>query len=208
MTYLTANLSLYQLRINLLVHSVTWCLSLLMHTCISHYWKTVNLQHPDTLENLVIVKKITLSPDNQKSMSVSTYFQREENRWHLPPTALQRDVISQRTKAMEYTSVCLKDSMFSRFILDSKTSGAIYLAVPTYRRRNWGDLTSWNCNSCFGFHCDLTSAFTETVPFDMYPKFQAILGTDHIFCCQGNLALSWLPTYLHLSWWGKNYSSF
>lgn len=104
---------------------------------------------------------------------------------------------------MEYTSVCLKDSMFSRFILDSKTSGAIYLAVPTYRRRDWGELTSWNCNSCFGFHCDLTSVFTETVPFDMYPKIQAILGTGHISCCQETLALSWLPTYLHLSWWGK-----
>lgn len=77
---------------------------------------------------------------------------------------------------MEYTSVCLKDSMFSRFILDSKTSGAIYLAVPTYRRRDWGELTSWNCNSCFGFRCDLTSAFTETVPFDMYPKFRLYLA--------------------------------
>lgn len=57
MTYLTANLSLYQLRINLLVRSVTWCSSLLMPMCISHYWRTANLQHPDTLENLVIVKK-------------------------------------------------------------------------------------------------------------------------------------------------------
>lgn len=159
------------------MHSVAWLSSLLMHMCISYYWRTVNLQHPDTLENMVIVKKNhPLPPDNHESMSVSTYFQREENRRHLPPTALQRDVISQRTKAMEYTSVCLKDSMFSRFILDSKTSGAIYLAVPTYRRRDWGELTSWNCNSCFGFHCDLTSAFTETVPFDMYPKFRLYLA--------------------------------
>lgn len=57
MTYLTANLSLHQLRINLLVLSAACCSSLLMHMCISHYLSTVNLQHPDTLENLVIVKK-------------------------------------------------------------------------------------------------------------------------------------------------------
>lgn len=99
--------------------------------------------------------------------------------------ALQRDVISQRTKAMEYTSVCLKDSTFSKFILDSRTSGAMYLAVPTCRRGDWGELRSCNCNSCFGFCCDLTSAFTETVPFDMYPKVQAILGTDHTFLLPG-----------------------
>jgi len=41
---------------------------------------------------------------------------------------------------MEYTSVCLKDSTFSRFILDSRTSGAMYLAVPTYSRGDQGEL--------------------------------------------------------------------
>lgn len=49
----------------------------------------------------------------------------------LPPMALHREVISHSTRAMEYTSACLKDSMFSRLILDSNTSGAMYLAVPT-----------------------------------------------------------------------------
>lgn len=49
----------------------------------------------------------------------------------LPPIALHLEVISHSTRAMEYTSACLKDSMFSRLILDSNTSGAMYLAVPT-----------------------------------------------------------------------------
>lgn len=57
MTYLTANLSLHQLRISLLSALSAWCSSLLMHMCISHYWRTVNLQQPDTPEKLMIGKK-------------------------------------------------------------------------------------------------------------------------------------------------------
>lgn len=49
----------------------------------------------------------------------------------LPPIAVHLEVSSHSTSAMEYTSACLKDSMFSRLILDSNTSGAMYLAVPT-----------------------------------------------------------------------------
>lgn len=53
----------------------------------------------------------------------------------LPSMASHLEVISHNTRAMEYTSACLKDSMFSRLILDSNTSGAMYLAVPTWKIR-------------------------------------------------------------------------
>lgn len=88
MVYLTADLSLYQSRTNFLVLSGACPWSLLMHMCISYYWRPVNLQHPGTLEQLVKVKKNHPLPrqpqEHREKKTDGTYLQHHYSEMSFP----------------------------------------------------------------------------------------------------------------------------
>lgn len=186
------------------MHSVAWLSSLLMHMCISYYRRTVNLQHPDTLENMVIVKKNLPSPPRQPREHVCLNILLERRK----QTALTSDSVTARCHFPEDQShgvhICLFEGLHVLQVHPGLQNLRGHISCcANLQEKRLGRAHKLKLQFMFWISLWFNFSFHRNSAIWQVSKIQAILGTGHIFCCQGNLALSWLPTYLHLSWWGR-----